>query len=370
VAFLPGAVPDESTFTAGASPLTPVGGVWNDALAALTAGQTGELRITEKRAAHVNLRNETGTEIGTAAAPVRTDPTGTTKQPVTLFDSAGTAITLSGGRLLVDGSGVTQPISAASLPLPTGASTAAKQPALGTAGTPSADVITVQGHALMTALDVNVVGGGGGGVSAVDESAWTAGTSVLTPDGGVFNDSAAALTSGQQGTGRQTPNRARHVNLRNQAGTEFGTAANPLAANGLVTYSGDVAKPAYVGNKTTNVDATAGTSGTLIPALAGHYIYITAVQLVVQIDVTKAVAGDWAVLTHDGSSIPWFNRLFVPTAFTAPGFGTAALNFSSPAGYFYNSPNINTAVTWSSTGALLSGGATLLVWYGYTTELF
>jgi hypothetical protein len=36
--------------------------------------------------------------------------------------------------------------------LPTGASTAAKQPALGTAGTPSADVITVQGAASATPL--------------------------------------------------------------------------------------------------------------------------------------------------------------------------------------------------------------------------
>ena len=41
----------------------------------------------------------------------------------------------------------TQPISAASLPLPTGASTSAKQPAIGTAGTPSSDVLSVQGVA-------------------------------------------------------------------------------------------------------------------------------------------------------------------------------------------------------------------------------
>lgn len=46
-------------------------------------------------------------------------------------------------------------VSAASLPLPSGAATAAKQPALGTAGTPSADVITVQGVASMTALKVD-----------------------------------------------------------------------------------------------------------------------------------------------------------------------------------------------------------------------
>lgn len=39
--------------------------------------------------------------------------------------------------------------------LPTGAATSAKQPALGTAGTPSADVITVQGITSMTALKVD-----------------------------------------------------------------------------------------------------------------------------------------------------------------------------------------------------------------------
>lgn len=55
----------------------------------------------------------------------------------------------------VDNSGVTQPISAASLPLPTGAATAAKQPALGTAGSASADVISIQGVASMTAVKVD-----------------------------------------------------------------------------------------------------------------------------------------------------------------------------------------------------------------------
>jgi hypothetical protein len=60
---------------------------------------------------------------------------------------------LVSGRIPVDGSGVTQPISASSLPLPSGASTAAKQPALGTAGTPSSDVITVQGTSAGTALN-------------------------------------------------------------------------------------------------------------------------------------------------------------------------------------------------------------------------
>jgi hypothetical protein len=46
-------------------------------------------------------------------------------------------------------------VTAASLPLPTGAASLAKQPALGTAGTASTDVITVQGIASMTALKVD-----------------------------------------------------------------------------------------------------------------------------------------------------------------------------------------------------------------------
>jgi len=47
-------------------------------------------------------------------------------------------------------------VSAASLPLPSGAATAAKQPALGTAGTASTDVLSVQGIAGGTALAVTV----------------------------------------------------------------------------------------------------------------------------------------------------------------------------------------------------------------------
>jgi hypothetical protein len=59
------------------------------------------------------------------------------------------------GTVTADAGTGTFAVSAASLPLPTGASTAAKQPALGTAGTASADVLTVQGIASMTALKVD-----------------------------------------------------------------------------------------------------------------------------------------------------------------------------------------------------------------------
>ncbi len=70
----------------------------------------------------------------------------------------------------VDASATTQPVSAVSLPLPSGASTAVKQPALGVAGTASADVLTVQGIASMTALKVD----GSGVTQPVSGTFWQA----------------------------------------------------------------------------------------------------------------------------------------------------------------------------------------------------
>jgi hypothetical protein len=84
---------DSAAFTAGSTSVNVDAGVFNDGLSALSSGQAGAPRITSFRAMHINLRNNSGTEIATAGAPLRVDPTGTT----------------------------TQPISAASLPLPTGA---------------------------------------------------------------------------------------------------------------------------------------------------------------------------------------------------------------------------------------------------------
>jgi hypothetical protein len=57
---------DRSSFTAGASSLAPAGGVWNDALADLTAGMFGVVRLTKQRAFHVNLRDSSGAEISPA----------------------------------------------------------------------------------------------------------------------------------------------------------------------------------------------------------------------------------------------------------------------------------------------------------------
>lgn len=94
MAYIPNAVADESAFTEGQSPVVPAGGVFNDSLPAVASGKTAQFRITERRAAHVNLRREDGTEIGVAAAPVQ----------VSLANTGANATAVK-----VDGSGVTQP---------------------------------------------------------------------------------------------------------------------------------------------------------------------------------------------------------------------------------------------------------------------
>lgn len=79
-------------------------------------------------------------------------------------------------------------------------------------------------------LKVNIAGGTLA-TGTVDEAAFTAGTSLFSGDGGVFNDSLTVLTSGLQAMQRITGFRAGHVNLRNNAGTEIGTTTTPLVAN-------------------------------------------------------------------------------------------------------------------------------------------
>lgn len=76
-----------------------------------------------------------------------------TGNPMPVSDAGGT-LTVDGTVTANAGSG-TFAVSAAALPLPSGASTAAKQPALGTAGTASTDVISVQGIASMTPVQVS-----------------------------------------------------------------------------------------------------------------------------------------------------------------------------------------------------------------------
>jgi hypothetical protein len=158
---------------------------------------TGPLTDTQLRASAV--------PVSASSLPLPTGAATSAKQPA--LGTAGTpssdVITVQGvtsmTALKVDGSATTQPISASSLPLPTGASTAAKQPALGTAGTPSADVITVQGVTSMTALKVD-----GSAVTqpvsgTITANIGTSGSLALDATVAALTVSQGSTTSGQKG---------------------------------------------------------------------------------------------------------------------------------------------------------------------------
>ena len=175
-------IADDAAFTNASTSVTPVAGVYNSTLGTVSDGAASALAITPKGSLMVNLRDNSGNElsvgggtqfaedvassnadVGTIAMAIRkatpANTSGTDGDYEPMQVSAGRLwVDASGKTLTVDPSGVTSPISAASLPLPSGAATAAKQPALGTAGTSSADVITVQGRASMTPLLVDPSG--------------------------------------------------------------------------------------------------------------------------------------------------------------------------------------------------------------------
>lgn len=122
--------------------------------------------------AHYQLVKVVWGENGTATQTSASDP-----MPVTATQSGTWNITNISG----------------TISLPTGAATAAKQPALGTAGSASSDVISVQGIASMTAIQV----ADNGGSLTVDGS-------VTANAGTNLNTSALALESGGNLAGAAT----------------------------------------------------------------------------------------------------------------------------------------------------------------------
>lgn len=125
-------------------------------------------------------------------------------------------------------------------------------------------------------LEVNVKAGSGSGLSVTDEATFTAGTSNFVPGGGVFNDSVAALTSGQQGTQRLTPNRGLHINIRNNSGTELATSTNPLqvslantAANSTAVKVDGSAVTQPVSLTSTTITGTVAISASSLPLPTG-----------------------------------------------------------------------------------------------------
>ena len=187
---------------------------------------------------------------------------------VELVDSGGTnkASISAAGAVKVDNSAVTQPVSAASLPLPSGAATAAKQPALGTAGTPSADVLSVQGIASMTPLKVDGSGAtqpisGSVSVSNFPATQPISGTVTANQGGAPWSNNVTQFGGSNVATGTGTSGagipRVTVANDSNVLATQSGTwTEQPVAGTtGGATTTHLVSAS---GNNATNVKASAG----------------------------------------------------------------------------------------------------------------
>lgn len=90
-------------------------------------------------------------------------------------------------------------------------------------------------------LVINCNSGCGSPPATADNTAFTAGTTNVTPVAGVYDDSVANLTTGRYGAPRLTISRALHVNLRSATGvivdllTDTQLRATPVTVSGTVT---------------------------------------------------------------------------------------------------------------------------------------
>ena len=322
-----------------------------------------------------------GTQTNALRVTVASDSTG-----VLSVDDNGGSLTVDGpltdtelraSAIDVDGSGVTQPVSAASLPLPTGAATAAKQPALGTAGSASTDVISIQGIASMTAVKVD----GSGvtqpvsgtvtanlGTAAVtnagtfavqdsqvvtDNAAFTDGTTKVQPAGFILDETAGtALTENDAAAARVDSKRAQVLVLEDA--TTRGRRATVSAGGALLVDASATTQPV---SGTVTANAGTGTLGTkILPQTSGGLTALQNLDVDETEDAVKASAGQlfgWYIY-NDGAAEVYVKFYNATTANVTVGSTTPLITLGIPAGSAANVFNdigiaFDTAITIAAT---------------------
>lgn len=180
----------------------------------------------------------------------------TTPWLFSLSQGGNTATVSAGGALLVDGSASTQPVSgtvtatqggtwninniSGTVSLPSGAATAAKQPALGTAGSPSSDVITVQGITSMTALKVDgsaVTQPVSGTIAATQSGNWS--TRTQDGSGNSITSTSSALDVNVKSSNLAVSSSSSSGSQANGTVSTVITLTAPANALGFILYAED-----------------------------------------------------------------------------------------------------------------------------------
>ena len=152
-------------------------------------------------------------------------------------------------------------------------------------------------------LNVQCANCSGSGASATDLAAFSAGSSVFAPAGGVFNDGLATVSSGQQAMGRITNARALHVNLRNATGTEIATAGAPLQVSLANTGANATA---------IKVDGSAATQ-----PVSGTVAVTQAVAGALNATVDPSSAAVWGLISQGSATSGQIGRLSLAAVATA-----------------------------------------------------
>jgi hypothetical protein len=243
---------DKSSFTEGTGRIGVNGGILNESIASDPAeDQAAAFRITPKRGQHVNLRRNDGTEIGTASAPVRVDPVGTTAQPV----SGTVAATLSGStnagaaaKIINGNPSGTENVTAMAIALPKSggavaggtASDPIRTDPTGTTAQPVSGTVTANQGGAPWAQNLTQVGGqavvtGANGlqrVGIVDEAGAVFSESnplpvAIVPSEGTRWKAAATFTASQTDIALYTPGSGKRIMLE-------GLIITPTAAGALI----------------------------------------------------------------------------------------------------------------------------------------
>lgn len=176
--------------------------------------------------------------------------------------------------------------------LPTGASTAAKQPALGTAGTASSDVITVQGITSMTPLKVDGTGGTfpvSGTIAATQSGTWN-----ITNISGTVSLPTGAATAANQAT--EITSLASIVTNTNESTTSAITSVNGSGTSvSLLALNANRKQAAFYNDSTAilylKLGSTASTTSYTVQLVAGAYYELPWKSY------TGAIDGIWASAT-------------------------------------------------------------------------
>lgn len=273
---------------------------------------TGIARITPQRALHANLRNVAGTEVGTVTAPLRTDPSGTTTQPVSAPVGTPVAVRVSDGAAFIDPRDVSDRaarllgkadvlVAAAA---PSATNPLAVRPTDGTTFIDPRDVSDRAGRILgqVTNAGTFVVQDSD---KIVDNLAFTDGATKLFVTGYIFDEVAGtALTENDAAAPRIDAKRAT-VGVIEDATTR-GQRAAVTAANALKVDGSAVTQPVSIAATVTTTPATRNTYTALYRLASRPYALSSAFG--------AAGTRQYATIYHDAASTKTVQLLSVRVA--------------------------------------------------------